>query len=175
MTELDRAWARTQVEAMADRSLSPEAERRMRALMASDPELAAEVERAAMLRQSLRALVRRPAPKGQFRRLWQIPTADRPRAAYWAPASVLATVAAVAVAIGIFRIGPGPSPDDLAREQAMQDFAIAMAYLQKSATMASNEVNEAVGIGVLDAWSIGRGTIRDSVSRGMQGEQDNDD
>ena len=175
MTELDRAWARSQVEAMADGSLTAESERRMRTLMAADPTLAAEVERARQLRREIRALTRTPVPRGLGRRLWRIPAADRPRAGYWAPATVLASVAAVAVLVGVLMDEPGPSPEQLAREAALKDFAMAMAYLQKSATMASNEVNQAVSGGVLDAWAIGRGMIRDSVARGMEGEQDNED
>ncbi len=175
MTELDRTWAATQVEAMADGSLSPDARRRMRALMAEDPAIAAAVDRAQAVRRDLRTLAGRRPPPGQLRRLWMIPAADRPRDGYWVPATVLATVAAVAVGVSVLLGDAGPTSEEIARDQAMQDFAIAMAYLQKSATMATNEVNEAVGYGVLDAWAIGQGAIRESVAAGAEGEQDNED
>jgi anti-sigma factor RsiW len=160
---------------MADGSLTAESEQRMHELMAADPGIAAEVARARQLRRQLRGLTRMPVPTGLGRRLFRIPAADRPRAAYWAPVSAFASVVAAAIGLGLFLSEPGPSPEQLASEKAMQEFAIVMAYLQKSAGMASNEATAAVGYGVLDAWAIGRGTLSESVTRGKQGEQGNDD
>lgn len=170
MTELDRTWAKSQVEAMADESLSVEAERRMRAVLAEDPALAAEVDQARALRRNLRALTGRRAPKGLLRGLWQIPAADRPREAYWVPASVLAAVAAAALGVSVFLGQPGPTPEETAREDAMQDFAIALAYLQRSAQLASQEVNEAVGDGMRGAAAIGRQAMVRTDVRGDEGE-----
>lgn len=159
MTKLDQNWARTQVEAMADGSLSAEAERRMRALINCDPELRAQVQRARALRQELRSLANRRAPRGLARRLWQIPAAERPRGFLWAPAMAMASIAAVALTAGLLLRNPGPSPEELAREAAVQDFALVVAYLQKSALVARNEVNEAVGYGMADALATSRGAI----------------
>jgi hypothetical protein len=63
-----------------------------------------------------------------------------------------------------------PSPDDLAREAAVKDFVIAVAYLQKSAVVAQNEVNEAVGSGVLSALEVSRGVLATSQNGSDQGE-----
>jgi len=175
MTELDRTWAKTQIEAMADGSLSAEAARRMRTLMNCDPGIRAEVERARALRLDLKALAGVPVPKGLRRKLWRIPAAERPRRSYWMPAAALASVAAVALGVGLFLEARGPSEEELAREAALQDFAIAMEYLQRSALMARNEVNEAVGSGVMDALAMSRGAIRQSAAGIDEGEQDNDD
>lgn len=175
MTELDRTWAKSQVEAMADESLAADAKRRMQAIMAEDPEIAAEVERAKALRRNLRLLVGRPAPRGQLRRLWTIPGADRPRAGYWAPAMVLATVAAAALGISVFLNDPGPSAEELAQEAAVQDLAVALAYLQRSAELARSEVNEAVGDGMRGAMSISRQAVARVDSRIGEGVNDNAD
>jgi anti-sigma factor RsiW len=173
MTKLDSAWARTQVEAMVDGNLSEAAEQRMRALIDDDPALAAEVERARGLRRELKALRRVPVPRGLGSRLWRIPNRERPRVGItWVPATGIAAVAALALTVSIlFGIeGQRPSEEQLAREAAIQDFAIAMAYLQKSALVARNEVNEAVGAGVMDAWAAGRDAIGQTGLESDEGE-----
>lgn len=157
MTELDRTWAKTQIEAMADGSLGPEAERRMRALINCDPELRDDLERAQALMKDLRSLADVPVPAGLRRRLASIPRAQRPR--YFVPATAFATLAVAALGISLYFGSFGPSDEELAREAALQDFAITIAYLQKSALMASNEVNTAVGSGVLGVLEMSRGTI----------------
>jgi hypothetical protein len=148
MTELDRTWAKTQIEAMADGSLAPEAEKRMRTLMNIDPGIRAEVDAATALRQSLGRLRRRPVPRGLFWRLWRIPGARRRHHHFWIPAVALASVAALAVGLNV--------------------------YLQKSTLVASNEVNEAVGYGVRDALAASRGAIRETRGAKDEGEQSND-
>jgi hypothetical protein len=176
MTELDRTWARTQIEAMADGSLTPEAEKRMRVLMNIDPGIRADVEAATALRQSLLRQRERRVPRGLFWRLWRIPGANRPRHRnFWIPAVALASVAAVAIGLGIYVTPRGPTPEELAQQQAVEDFAIVVAYLQKSTLMASNEVNEAVGYGVRDALVASRGAIRKSEAGVDEGEQGNVD
>ena len=175
MTELDRNWARSQVEAMADGSLTADAERRMRTLMNCDPDIRAQVERARALRLELRALASRRAPQGLARKLWQIPAADRPRGYFWAPATAVASIAVVAITAALLLYDPGPSPEQLAQEAAVQDFALVVAYLQKSAMVARNEVNEAVGYGVADALATSRGLMERPVGatgKGVQGNVD---
>lgn len=175
MTDLDRAWARTQVEAMADGTLSPESERRMRALVNCDPELRAQVERAKVLRRELRALRDIAVPAGLGKRLWRIPAGHRARPTLWLPSLALASLAAVAVVAGLFRAGSGPTPEELAQTEAVEDFTIVVAYLQKSALMARNEVNEAVGSTMLDVLAMSRGAVGRAESGQEQGAEDNVD
>lgn len=175
MTELDRSWAKSQIEAMADGSLPAEAERRMRTVMNGDPEIREAVEHARALRLELRQLAAVGVPRGLLGRLWQIPSARRRRRACWMPAAALATIAAVALGASLWLTDRGPSDEELARREALQEFTIAMAYLQKSALMASNEVNEAVGSGMLDALAMTRGAIRPADSDRDEGERDDVD
>jgi anti-sigma factor RsiW len=170
MTKLDRTWAMTQIEAMADGSLSAEAERRMQALLNCDPALRAQVEQARAIRRDLRALAARPVPRGLLRRLWRIPVANRPEHSYWMPATALASVAVIALSVGLFFNLQRPTPEDLAREAAVKEFVVAVAYLQKSVVMAQNEVNEAVGSGVLSALEVSRGMMATSQTESDQGE-----
>lgn len=177
MTELDRTWAETQIEAMADGSLSAGAKRRMLAAIDRDPALAERIERARALRRALRGLAGEPVPRGLWWRLWRIPTADRPRRSglegMWTPtAGVLATAVVAALGINVFLGTQGPSAEQEAA--AVRDITIAIAYLQKSALMASNEVNEAVGSGVLDALAMSRGMLDREEVDGSNGEQEND-
>jgi anti-sigma factor RsiW len=158
MNELDRTWAETQVEAMADGSLSPTAENRMRALMARDPELGRRVELSRQLQRDLARLARRPAPRGLFRRLWNIPSANRAVEFRWLPAAALAGLAAIAVGIGLFN-RPSPTAEQLAQQAAAQDVALAMGYLQKGLMMATGEVNQNVGAGMMKAYVVSRNAL----------------
>lgn len=175
MTELDRTWAESQIEAMAEGTLSAEAGRRMLAAMDRDTGLAQRVEQARALRRSLNGLAPAPVPRGLFWRLWRIPTADSPRRiGSWLPAGVLATAAVAVLGIGVFLGTQGPSPEDEAAAAAVRDLTVAMAYLQKSTLMASNEVNEAVGYGVLDALAMSRGMLDRTEIGDFNGEQEDD-
>ena len=176
MTELDKRWAKSQVEAMADDDLSAEAERRMRILMRIDPEIRSEVERARALRLELRALAKAPAPRGLMFRLWRIPSAHRrPQRLVWKPAMALAGIAAIGLTVAILNSPQGPTAEELAREAAIQDFTIAVAYLQKSVLMARNEVNAAVGSGMMEALETSRGAVgrqNAGSSEGVRGNVD---
>lgn len=157
MTELDRTWARSQIEAMADGSLEPNAERRMRALLNCDPELRAEYESAKALVRELKGLADVPVPRHLRRKLSGIPSAER--AQYWVPASAFATVAVAALAVSLFFGLRGPTAEELERQATIEDFAITMAYLQKGVMMASNEINSTIGSGVLGVLEMSRGTM----------------
>jgi len=176
VTELDRTWAESQIEAMADGSLSADAEQRMLAAMNRDSELEARVGQARALRRELRKLANVPVPRGLWWRLWRIPTADRrPRSTLWMPAGAVATAVVAALGVNLYFGVQGPSGDDAARAAAVRDFAVAVTYLQKSAVMARNEINESVGSGVLDALAISRGMIEQSengVSEGVREDVD---
>jgi hypothetical protein len=175
VTELDRTWAASQIEAMAEGSLSAEAERRMLAAMDRDEGLEQRVRHARDLRRMLQGLAAPPVPRGLWWRLWQIPSIDKPRRMNaWAPAGLLATAVVVALGIGGLLDTQGPTAEDAAATAAIQDFAIAMAYLQKSTLMASNEVSEAVGSGVLDALAISRGMLDRTEIGDFNGEQEDD-
>lgn len=161
MTELDRAWAESQVEGMADGTLLPDAEERMLALMERDAELAARVEQAKTLRRELKQLSGIPMPKGLFWRLWRIPSQRHRRftGLMWLPAGFIAAAASVALSINLFFGVQAPAFDEEAGAAAIEDFTLVMAYLQKSAVIATNEVNQAVGSGVLEAISVSRGML----------------
>ena len=182
MTELDRTWAETQIEAMADGSLSPDAEERMLAVMSRDDRLAERVEQSRRLHRELSQLGEVPVPRGLKRRLWGIPAVSRDSnrtrswaAAIWVPAGFVAAAASVALTVNLFFGVPGQSADDAAMEAAVQDFTIVMAYLQKSAVMARNEVNEAVGSGMLDALAVSRGMLNRTETEVSEGDLENDD
>ena len=181
MTELDLTWAETQIEAMADGSLSPDAEKRMLAVMSRDDGLAARVEQAKDLHRQLKRLTDVPVPRGLKWRLWRIPTIDRYRSnrhrskGFWMPAGFVAAAASIALTVNLFFGVQGPSAEDAAREAALQDFTIVMAYLQKSAVVARNEVNEAVGSGMLDALAVSRGMLDQTETDVSEGDQENDD
>lgn len=175
MSKLDRSWAESQIEAMADGSLSPEAEQRMRSLIDADPEIGARVARARSLRRELGALRGGPVPRGLLGRLWQIPAAGRPKRPAFMPAAAFAALAAAALAVSLFMSIRGPTAEELAREAAVQDFVVAMAYLQKSVTIAQNEVNQAVGSGMLSAIEVSREVMEASPGSGDEGEQEDVD
>lgn len=174
MTELDHRWATLQIEALADGSLSPEAERRMRDLIRDDPELARQLDAAVALRSRLRRLGRAPVPRGLAWRLWKIPSAGRRRSGFWLPVTALAGVASFALALGLLLYGQGPSEEELAREAAAQDFALVVAYLQKSVVVAREEVNKAVGTEMVNALEKSRRAIRrwDDTDQGGQNSGD---
>lgn len=160
MTELDQRWATLQIEALADGSLSPDAERRMRELIRANPDLARQLDEAVALRRQLRRLSRAPVPKGLGWRLWSIPSAGRRRSGFWLPATALAGVASLALALGLLFYSRGPSEEELAREAAAQDFALVVAYLQKSVVVAREGVNKTVGSEMVNALEKSRRAIR---------------
>lgn len=145
MTELDTRWAWTQVEAMAEGSLSRQDERRMRAALGQDRELRAAVERARGLRRELRRLGRAPVPRSLYGRLLGIagPRAAgrRPTIAVWSWTSAAAAASAVAAALVLMT---QPEPADDPRTAALRDFELAMAYLHKSYEIAGEQVKRAM-------------------------------
>ena len=174
MTELDRAWAETQIEGMADGSLSAEAEQRMLAAMRQDRGLADRVDQARALRFGLRQLGNAPVPRGLFGRLWRIPAAGRSHAStYWMPAGVLAAAVVAAISIGIFQ---GQQAKDVASMDeaemaAVQDVVIAVSYLQKSMVLAHNEINEVVGSGVFEALAASSGMMNRTERIDSEGDR----
>jgi anti-sigma factor RsiW len=174
MNELDRTWAETQVEAMVDGGLPPASEQRMRSLLEQDPSLRRQVELARRLRRDLARLSRRPAPAGLWRQLWNIPAADRPKRSNLVPAIVVASVAVVALSISLWT-EPDRLDDERAQQAAVADFAIAMGYLQKGVLVATSQVNQSVGAGMMNAYVVSRNAIGTEPDRSVEGEQGNDD
>lgn len=175
MNEFGLTWARTQVEAMVDGSLSPEAAARMRSLMEESPALRSEVECAALLRQDLGKLKRQPVPSGLWRRLWRIPVADTRSQVWRAPVGVLATVAAVAVVMFSVIGNPSGDPDRIAREQAVRDFATVLAYLQKGTMFAQQELNSAVGSGMIKAIQVTNSAVGPELDDAASDVESDDD
>lgn len=173
MTDLDRQWANSQIEALVDGSLPPEAERRMRQAMREDESLREQVDDAAVLKRELKRLRRVRVPRGLALRLAGIPVADRPRGLRLIPAAGIASLAAVAISVGVFSVMQQESSEAEARA-AIRDFQVAMAYLQKSTALAQSEMNEAVSLALRDAVETSRGAL---YARGAsnEGEQDNAD
>lgn len=163
---LNGQWAWTQVEAMADRSLTGAEQERMRAAMRGDPELRAAVERARALRRELRKLDRAPLPAGLLRRLWRIPKDSRAawpmRSPLWVAASIAVVAIAVTVALSL-TLRPTPSPLDEQRLAAVRDFETAMTYLQWTAQIASLETNQAVTYGIQEALATSRNAIQEQT------------
>jgi len=170
VTDIENRWAWSRVEAMADRTLSPVDQRRMRGAMAIDPQLQRAVESAIALRRELRRLGRVPTPSTLRRRLLGITNDGRNPApwirfsATWAVGCAAAAVAVVAFVL--LRTAPEtrPPPEaapSAAEAQAVEDFVIAMKYLQKSATIANAEVAAAVGGSLNDALSASRDEERE--------------
>jgi hypothetical protein len=176
VTDLDRQWAQTQVEAFVAGNLPPEAERRMRAVMEDSPDLRKQVECARLVRRELRSLRSAPVPGRLFWSLLGIPGRDRaPRLSLHMPATVMASVAAVAIGVGSYSIVERHKAEAQARETAVRDFQVAMVYLQKSTALANSEVTEAVGLGVRSAVNASRSVLQDAQGGVSEGEQDDVD
>jgi hypothetical protein len=112
-----------------------------------------------------------PVPKRLVWRLWRIPSEDRRIGGFvWMPVAVVAAAASVALTLNVFFGVSGPTAQQEAEAAAVEDFTIVMAYLQKSALMATNEVNEAVGSGVLDALAVSRGMLERKEMEASQGD-----
>lgn len=183
-------WAWSQIEAAADDSLDGERLQRMVEAQAGDARLRAAIERARALRAALRASGQERPPPGLLRTLLAIPRLHaRPRAVHagyastragWATAGgafAAATLAAIVVAnlyapsippplAGTAEVAPqiddppaaAPTAPEVA---AVQDLAVALAYLNKSAAVTGREVGAALNVGFTAAFEVSR----DSLSR----------
>lgn len=160
MSDLENQWAWSQVEAMADASLAAGDERRMRAAMAGDPELRKAVGRAVSLRRELARLGRAAPPRGLARRLLRLPADGvAPRSERRSPpvlAFGIAAAAAVAVAAGVVVLlaSPQRAAGPTESHAAVENFRVAMTYLQHSTAFAGTEVSAALGDGLRDALAI---------------------
>jgi anti-sigma factor RsiW len=176
VNEIEKRWAWSQVEEMADGGLSADDARRMRVAMAQDTELQNAVRRALRLRRELSRLRAGPVPRSFSLRLMRIPQPARgKRPNRWPLAGALAaTLAIAALALGISALRDRAPKTSAATEErraeAVADFAIAMTYLQRSAALARTEVGAAVRDGVRDAIDVSRAAVRDKPHASDNGD-----
>ncbi len=150
------AWRH--VEAVAAGELEGEALERVQEAMRADPALRRAVERARSVRRALRGFEPQPMPRGLLRRLWSIPAGTSVNAAAapgyrWPRLAAPAVAMSVAAVIGLMLLRPEPAPEPDPREVAVQEFVIAMSYLQRAAATANRETRQHVGTGLTDAFS----------------------
>jgi anti-sigma factor RsiW len=155
--DLNEEWARTQLEAWADGSLTRENRERMAASLEASASLRAAAERAVAIRRSLRASAPEPMPAGLRRRLLAIPGGPKN---VWRPFAlpVAASIAAAFAAAVWLRPEPPPQVDPRVAAVA-QELEVAMRYLHKSARITQDEVTNAVGSGLRDAVAVTRGAV----------------
>ena len=156
-TDLNKEWAWSQIEAMADDSLDGIDLRRMQAVMTDDDRLLAAVERARAMHLGLRQVAQAPIPPGMLWRLLGIAKV-RSRRGFWIAAPVATAMAAVMVAL--FTTSPQTPPLD-EQNVAVQEFTVAMAYLQRSLEFTNEEVTNVVSQGLRDAISVSRNALGD--------------
>lgn len=158
--DLNREWARSQIEAWADGSLAGESLERMNTVLAGDARLRAAAERAVAVRDALRASAAERMPAGLRYRLLAIP-GRQPRSTYWWALPAAATAAAIVAVVLV--LGPTAPPPIDQRVAAVQDFELAMHYLQKSARFTQSEVTDVVGSGLQGAWTLSRESLERST------------
>jgi len=168
-------WAWQHVEAAADGSLSADEHRRFEAALSNDPRLRAVAHRAHKVCADLRALGNIEVPSGLLNRLWSIPdegikpiSSTRLRSISWAWFAAPAAALSVAALAALLLIQPQPVEPD-PREVAVQEFLIAMNYLQEGATIASSEIQGQVRNGFLDAFLLSRESLLDEESNSDNG------
>jgi hypothetical protein len=144
----------------------------MRAEMGRDPRLQDAVERASMLRRRLRRLSDEPVPLKATLALLRIPreaSVERwSGGGLWAAATVTVVVLAV-----VLRVLWPENPSPAQRIAAVQEFEVAMTYLQRSAALTRREVTEAVGNGLQEALNVGREALPEDESN-TGGEENGD-
>jgi anti-sigma factor RsiW len=166
--DLNEEWARTQLEAWADGSLTGETRARMDAAIGADPLLAAAAERAVAVQRALRESAPVSMPRGLRGRLLAIPgQAPRARRPFFLPAFVsAATAAAAVVAVALWLRSEPPTPQvDPQVAAVTQDVETAMRYLQKTASITQRHVTSAVGTGFGDALTVTRGALERSTEQ----------
>jgi anti-sigma factor RsiW len=159
--DLSEEWARTQLEAWADGSLTGESRARMDAAIAADPRLRAAAERAVAVQRALRAASVVQMPQGLRGRLLAIPSREpRARRSFFVPALASAAAAAAFIAGALWlTVEPAEPPPDPRVVAAAQDLETAMRYLQRSAVITQGHVTSAVGTGLRDAFAASRDAL----------------
>jgi len=159
--DLNREWARSQIEAWADGSLAGESLERMHAALASDARLRAAAERAVAVRRALRDSPGASMPAGSRLRLLAIP--GNPSRTWFVALPAMASALAAAIVGAVLLLRPDAPPPIDQRVAAVQDFELAMHYLQQSARFTQSEVTDAVGSGLQGAWALSRESLERST------------
>lgn len=159
--DLNGEWAQSQLEAWADGSLTGANLERMNAVLRSDARLRAASDRAVAVRRALHEPSGAPLSAGLRLRLLAIPSKPlRSWRGLALPVAAASALAIVAVAFLLRPPVPPLAPPD-PRVAAIEDFELAMRYLQKSARMTESGVTIAVGTGLREALT----TSRESLER----------
>jgi hypothetical protein len=164
LTDLNGEWAWTQVEAFADGSLEGVALERMQRALESDPRLRRAVARARSVRRELGLLPKHGPSMAFLLRLLQTPPADPGARRQRIAIPAVGALAAAAIVAGIslwIGSGPAPKPTDAQTAAALQQLELAVHYMRKSAAIAHEELNAAVGHGLREALTVSRESVRD--------------
>ena len=120
------------------------------------------------LRRELGRLPKPPVPAGLLWRLLKIPADREPR---WRRVLVPALpvfAAAVVVALMVRQ----PPPEDDPSVVALQEFRLAMSYVQRGAAVTNDEISDAFETGLREAYGISRGSVLGEDRRPDEGDQD---
>jgi len=164
--DMNEEWARTQLEAWADGTLTGESRARMAAAIAADPRLEAAAERAAAVRRALRESEAVSMPRGLRGRLLAIPgQAPRAGRSFFVPALVSAAAAAAVVSAVLWLRPEPPASVDPRVAAVTQDVETALRYLQKTASITQGHVSSAVGTGFGDAFTVTREALEKGTAQ----------
>jgi len=120
------------------------------------------------LRRELRRLGHAPVPAGLLRRLLAIPSGREPGWRWLLAPAVPAAVVAAAVVL----VARQPLPEEDPSVAALQEFRVAMSYVQRGATVTNEEISNAIQTGLREAYGISRVSVLGEDRRPQQGDQD---
>ena len=171
-TETERRWVRDNLERAAAGDLSTAERRRLRRALANDTAMTRELQSAEALQTALRRMQPPRVPRGLFRRLLRIPGGNH--RSHRLPLALASTAAAAVLVVTVALVTTGPSPREQQREQALQEFTLAMSYVRAGAREARGEVDSAIARSIdittrrsLEAWQPG--LDRQAVNHGNNG------
>jgi anti-sigma factor RsiW len=157
--DTDSAWR--QIEAAAAGDLEQDERQRFEQAMREDPALNAAFERARGLRLAIGRVRSGPVPRRLLWRLLAIPGIRidyRGSRSTWRRFALPAVTAAATLIVALIALRP-LSPERDSEEVAIQEFLIAMTYLQRSTAIAHSKVQGQVGSGFLEAMTASRDSL----------------